>query len=220
MRSDVGEVVVTCGSCGSKLHVRPGAAARMEKCSTCGTRLQIEAAATVVAKPTGAGSRAREGITIDEPPQGTFLFFPAAAAGPEIRAVPTNRQKGRRDFLRSDMGAIAIGAFTVVALCIGIAAGVAIVRLGGTELWVVKRSAVAWIVGMIAAGAMLVASPRRDTSIRLLAATTAAASVVLARQIAGPAVFGPVDLLLVALALAGSACGFILAEKPGEKRAC
>ena len=110
------------------------------------------------------------------------------------------------------MEAIWIGLVTIAALFAGIAAGIAIVRFGGTGLWVVKRSAVAWMVGMLTAGAMILASGRRDASIRLLALTTAAASVVLARLFAGPAALGPVDLLLVALAMGGSVCGFTLAE--------
>jgi hypothetical protein len=75
------------------------------------------------------------------------------------------------------------------------------------------------MVGMMTAAGMMLASQRRVASVRMLAATTAAGSIVAARLCAWPAAFGAVDVLLVALAVAGSACGFILAEdhlKPQE----
>jgi len=205
------EAVVTCGSCGSKLHVACGAEARTQPCPTCGTRLQIEARSDGAPDARRVTLASQGNAVIASPTEGTFLFFPARAAEPEIRSVPGKARTGSA-VSRANVKAIWIGLVTIAALFIGMTAGIAIVRFGGTELWVVKRSAVAWMVGMFTAAAMIFALGRRDASIRLLALTTAAASVVLARQVAGPAAFGPVDLLLAALAMAGSVCGFILAE--------
>ncbi len=93
-------------------------------------------------------------VKIDPPPRETFLFFPAQAAVPEIRSVP-GKDRAAGAASRTNIDAIWIGLVTIATLFAGIAASIAIVRFGGTGLWVVKRSAVAWSIGMMTAAGMI-----------------------------------------------------------------
>jgi DNA-directed RNA polymerase subunit RPC12/RpoP len=230
-------VVVTCGSCGSRLRLRGEAQGRTGKCPKCGVRVQFQLppdptpAAAPVTAPTPSAETApttTQSVIEKTPAPGTFLFFPATAREPQVRTAPRTPAEiaapavpaatiSATTSAHQPVAVIAIVAFA--ALVIGAAALFATRQFGGLEYFVVKRSAVAWMVGMLSAAALMRVSTERTSPLRLTAALTAAGAVLVASLFAWPAPFGPIDLLQLALAIAGSGTSFILAETtPAAKR--
>ena len=80
-----GFVVFTCGSCGTKLKVRPSAEGRTAKCPKCGARLRIEI-------PTAAAPQQQQR---HEPPVAVAATtevspkFDTATQAPDVPVVPT-----------------------------------------------------------------------------------------------------------------------------------
>ena len=214
--SDAPVMVVTCGSCGSRLRVRGNVAGRIGKCPRCGVRIQI--ALPAVAPPAVETQQAVETIeaALPEPTQ----------AGPEAAASEEHWEQGMSpDVLReielenarlARQGSMSIGVLAFASLVAGAAVCFHVARYGGAEHWLVKRSIAAWLVGMMSAGAMLVSAGRRGGALRFLSAVMAGGAVVLGKLFAAPgAAYLPVDALFIALAIAGSTFTFLLVEPSG-----
>ncbi len=183
--------VVTCGSCGTRLRVRAEAEGRKGKCPRCGTILRIAMPPAPPVQPAPEPSPANE-----EPD------VPASrlAGGDEGVAVDDQR---------------ATHAGTVAALLVaaaGSAAWWAVEKHGGQSLWVVKHALVAWSIGMSVAAAMLIVGGRRTGVARALCAMLAAFAIVSAMFVSMSGL-GPMDSLFLALAIAGSACCFLVSQR-------
>lgn len=178
----------------------------------------IERPPIVVQRPLAveaAMESTRREETIEQPPTpGTFLFFSANGKAAEVRVAPKLSAKAQA----ANGAGLKIGLMALAAMLLGAAALVAIRKWGGMEYWVVKQSIVAWMAGMCSAVAIMSVSAERTSPVRLLAATFAVTSVIAAWLYQWPAAFSPIDLLLMALAIAGSGTAFILAETAPAKR--
>jgi DNA-directed RNA polymerase subunit RPC12/RpoP len=266
-------MVVTCGSCGSKLRTPVPDEPKMARCPKCGSRLRIEpptvsmsdedvqvveqpAAKTVETPiPTPVPTPpARQPVAAEPKPEPASERPPAlktewisaskaeweserdwdneeksdsADASTEVPAENPEAAEPRRrpeNLLKSFillMGGCVIAAFAWYAL----------VRYGGEQEWIVKRSAGAWLVGMMTATVMLSAGRHRAGG-KIASALAAIFAIVLGHALVlaltTPAL--PLNLqacvqllvtsnhfdkmlpIAVALAAAGSTARFIIAS--------
>ena len=275
-------MVVTCGSCGSKLRTRAPDEPKMARCPKCGARLRLEpptasmsdadvpaslppapapapapepapavakieapppppvpvvapvladTPADTPAEPPPARLPARQTEWIsqsktewdseDAPAEDGPEAEPAASSSSSTKLLPRRRCENWLKSLILLAGGCVIAAFAWYAL----------VRFGGEQEWIVKRSAGAWLVGMTTASVMLSAG-RFRAGAKIVSAFGAILAIVLGQALVialtmpalplnAPACvqllvssnhFGAILPLAIALATAGSTARFIIAR--------
>jgi hypothetical protein len=262
-------IVVTCGSCGSKLRTRAPDEPMMARCPKCGARLRLEPPTATMSdadavaepppppepRPAPAAAKAETAPQAEQiappPPPPPAIPPPVerlsvhhtewisqskaewesedapddavAAAAPEPASPPATARPCD-NVLKSLIllaGGCVIAAFAWYAL----------VRFGGEHEWIIKRSAGAWLVGMMTASVMLSAG-RFRAGAKIVSAFAAILAIVIGQALVialtTPALplngqaclqllvssnhFGAILPLAVALATAGSTARFILSR--------
>ena len=207
-------MVVTCGSCGTKLKVRALAVVgsnRKGKCPKCGTMLVIALPKEPVEKKDAAKEVVKDVVAEVPPPP-----------------VPQEEREAVRKVLADwkppqQLKALTLGGTLAAAIAAAMGATAwwliegphGIADMSAIKLGVVKRAGIAFGMGMAIAIAMLVASGRRGPAARTMCAMLSLLAIVSAKVAAG---VGPVvlDPLFLAVALAGSTLCFIVSE-PSDK---
>ena len=172
-------MVVTCGSCGTKLRMRAPAQSSMGKCPKCGARLRIDppapapAAAPTSAPPSDPNPEPRTPIpdpsaveqpTTDNPP-------PAPFAQPARPAPPTPAH-----WLKTTILLLAV-------VVIGAAFWSALLRLTGERELTIKYALCSLLIGIATATVML-STRRAGTPGKLVAVIAAIAAIALGQAIA------------------------------------
>ena len=197
-----------CPKCGVRVQGAAGETAAREVANPADFRRRLQnTEVKTVPVPRGAASNVESAMEPSSrvditPPPGKFVFIRADGKAAEIRDVPVAALKETR------------GASTLfvalAALVVGAVACHLMERFGGHQMWVVKRAAVAWVVGMMSAWGMMTSSRRRG---RGVAMWVACGAVLGAKLLAWPVLsLGVIDLLMVALAAGGCECAFVLGE--------
>ena len=202
--------VVTCGSCGTKLKVRALAVVgqnRKGKCPRCGTML-------VIALPKQVALEQKAPVPKDVVTEVTTPPVPQENERATARRVLADWKPDVQP------KALTLGGTLASAVAAACGSGVWWVTERFSmplHLWIVKRSGIAFAIGMAIAIAMLVASGRRGPAARIMCAMLALLAIVSAKVAAGagPGVFDP---LFLSVALAGSTLCFIISQ-PTERKA-
>ena len=214
--------VVTCGSCGTKLKVRALAVVgqnRKGKCPKCGTMLVIALPASPPPLPSGKGWGEGEHRAAFS---GNSVVSHTKTVVTEV-TTPPREQADEREAARKVLAdwkppvqakALTLGGTLASAVAAACGSGVWWVTERFTmplHLWIVKRSGIAFAMGMAIAIAMLLASGRRGPAARIMCAMLAVLAIVSAKVAAGagPGVFDP---LFLSVALAGSTLCFIISQ--------